>query len=264
MVSYTIKTTYVRDSSSLTTVTEPHEQIGDFPAKALTLHYHFAKLFVSSHVFRGHSSRPGENPLPAAYHDIAQVAIKSAKGIVDLITQDLDIRAGFVAMPHYYHTMIAYACSFLLRLASNNHSHLGIEQHEILNSILQVTELCQSTQCTRYHIIHWMGSGLREIADNQKEVMENQPNNYTNHNEQVLEGGFGEDQESSIRPPDQDFHVDMWDAVRQAATTHGNFLAGEPVLTDEREAEGDRMFVPDMASIGLGSQWEALLASFGG
>ncbi|RTE79434.1 hypothetical protein BHE90_006065 [Fusarium euwallaceae] len=243
---------------------EPHEQIGDFPAKALTLHYHFAKLFVSSHVFRGHSSHAGENPLPAEYHDIAQVAIKSAKGIVDLITQDLDIRAGFVAMPHYYHTMIAYACSFLLRLASNNHNHLGIEQQDILNSILQVTELCQSTQCTRYHIIHWMGSGLREIAENHKQAMVNQSSNYANHDEQVLEEGIDEDPESSTRRPDQELHVDLWDAVRQAATTHGHFLGGEPVPTDERTMTGDRMFVPDMASIGLGSQWEALLASFGG
>jgi hypothetical protein len=115
--------------------------------------------------------------------------------------------------------MIAYACPFLLRLSSNNHSLLGIEQQDILNSILQVTELCQSTRCTRYHKIHWMGSGLREIAENHKEAMENQSRDYTNNGEQELEGGVVEESESFTRRPNQEIDVGMCDAVRQAATS---------------------------------------------
>ncbi|KAK1957408.1 hypothetical protein LY78DRAFT_674517 [Colletotrichum sublineola] len=62
-----------------------HERTGNFLLKALTLHYHFAKLFVSSHVFRGRSSHGGGEPVPPEYSDIAQVAaheeLESSLGI---------------------------------------------------------------------------------------------------------------------------------------------------------------------------------------
>ncbi|KDN65276.1 hypothetical protein CSUB01_11094 [Colletotrichum sublineola] len=96
-----------------------HERTGNFLLKALTLHYHFAKLFVSSHVFRGRSSHGGGEPVPPEYSDIAQVAVSSASAIVKLIINDVDIRAAFVGMSHYCHTMIAYACFFLPKLATS-------------------------------------------------------------------------------------------------------------------------------------------------
>jgi hypothetical protein len=64
-----------------------------------------------------------------------------------------------------------------------------------------------------------MGSGLREIAENHKEAMENQSRDYTNNGEQELEGGVVEESESFTRRPNQEIDVGMCDAVRQAATS---------------------------------------------
>ncbi|TDZ32579.1 Transcriptional activator of proteases prtT [Colletotrichum spinosum] len=140
---------------------KPHDKIGMFPFKSLMLHYHFAKLFVSSHVFR---SDDGSKALPSDCTDVAQVAVSSARAIVELTANDPDIKIGLVGMAHYCHTMIAYACSFLLKLATSRQYDLGLDQNDTFRAIRDVAVMCESAQCTRFHLLHWMGAGLRQLV----------------------------------------------------------------------------------------------------
>ncbi|TDZ17445.1 Transcriptional activator of proteases prtT [Colletotrichum orbiculare MAFF 240422] len=140
---------------------KPHDKIGMFPFKSLMLHYHFAKLFVSSHVFR---SDDGSKALPSEYTDVAQVAVSSARAVVELTANDPDIKIGLVGMAHYCHTMIAYACSFLLKLATSRQYDLGLDQNDTFLAIRDVAVMCESAQCTRFHLLHWMGAGLRQLV----------------------------------------------------------------------------------------------------
>ncbi|KAJ3530058.1 hypothetical protein NM208_g9493 [Fusarium decemcellulare] len=252
----------IQQVTSLTLTIEPHDRIGSFPAKALTLHYHFAKLLVSSHVFRGRSSEVDKSSIPAEFHELGLVAIQNARDIMNLITRDSDIRAGFVAMPHYYHTMVAYACSFMLKLATNSRNHLGIDQDDVFHSILQVTELCQSIQCTRYHIVYWMGSGLRGMTADCQKVMAGRLSNYQNDGQQMTESDSGRDAAFSTEQPHQDMDVNEWDVVRQAATDRAEFAPDGPSLTNGRPGTEATMSLPGMGSIGFQSEWEALLPSF--
>lgn len=119
---------------------------------------------MSPHVFHGRTSHPDEGLVPIQYSEMARIAVNSAKAITELVIQDQVIKSGLVSMPHYYHTMIAYACSFLLKLTASHHNHLGIQPAEIFNAIHKVADVCKSTSCTRYHLVHWMGTGLHELA----------------------------------------------------------------------------------------------------
>ncbi|VUC22730.1 unnamed protein product [Clonostachys rosea] len=152
--------------ASWTACYEQHERIGDYPRKSLTIHYLFAKLFLTSHVFRGLSSDPTKDPIPQQFYGMAQNAVRSARSIIDLVTGDETMKAAFVGMPHYYHTFVAYSCSFLLKLHTEYHQHLGLERQDVLCAISRVIELCQRTPCASYHLVRWMGAGLEKLAKN--------------------------------------------------------------------------------------------------
>ena len=147
-------------------VTAPHPIVGAYPSKAVSLHYHFAKLHVCSHVFRGLSSDTTVDPIPETFHEIALMAVQSAKSIVDLTIGDSDLKMAFVGVPHYFHTMIAYACSFLLKTALTYREYINIDVGGTFQMIEKVIKLCKETPCAQYHLIHWIGEGLQIVMSN--------------------------------------------------------------------------------------------------
>lgn len=129
------------------------------------LHHRFSKLLVSSHVFRGLGRDPVQDPLPAEFQPLALVAINSARSVLDLTVNDPDIVAAFAHIPHYYHTMIAFACSFLLKTATIYGKHISIDSGAVINSITPVVSLCLGVKCTAYHLAHWIGRGLQALLN---------------------------------------------------------------------------------------------------
>ena len=88
---------------------ELHESIGEFPTKGVILHHHLAKLHLHSHVFRGLKGAP----VPSYFQDSAVAAVAAATAIIETVLTDNDIRDGLVGIPHYIHSMIAFACVFV-------------------------------------------------------------------------------------------------------------------------------------------------------
>lgn len=225
---------------------ETHAQVGDFPRKALTLHFYFAKLFISSHVFRGLTSDSRTDPIPPEFNQIATIAVESAKLIVNLIVQDTDIKAAFVGIPHYYHTMIAYACSFLLKIATKYRSHLDVDEQSIFRMIGEVVGLCKSSQCTRRHLVHWMGEGLQELlskCSNATSQRLGSPQRPDFHDTTVDLGSadappaqYGQDPGSTSSTGQSLGHA--WDAAREAAmlfpnSRNGPLYGESPLSTDQ-------------------------------
>ncbi|KAL3455270.1 hypothetical protein BJX64DRAFT_297859 [Aspergillus heterothallicus] len=140
-----------------------HPIIGAYPSKAIMLHYHFSKLLVTSHVFRGLGRDPIDNPLPTEFESLAMEAVTSARSVLDSTVNDPDIVDAFVGVPHYYHTMIAFAASFLLKTAKIYHGHVSIDSSTVIDAIKPVIDLCLGVQCTSYHLAHWIGRGLRTL-----------------------------------------------------------------------------------------------------
>ncbi|KAL2838604.1 hypothetical protein BJX68DRAFT_248809 [Aspergillus pseudodeflectus] len=144
-------------------ISQDHPIIGAYPSKAIMLHHHFSKLLVSSHVFRGIGRDPIHDPLPVEFQGLASVAIDSARAVLETTVTDPDIIDAFVGIPHYYQTMIAFACSFLLKTAKVYRHHVSINSTSVIGAIRPVIDLCLGANCTSYHLAHWIGRGLRTL-----------------------------------------------------------------------------------------------------
>jgi hypothetical protein len=211
---------------------ETHEQTGNFPRAALTLHFHFAKLFVCSHVFRGLTSDATADPIPKPFTDIAMTALESAKSIADLIIEDPDLRAAFVSVPHYYHTMIAFACSFLLKMATKYREQITVDTQKIFAMIGRVVELCKMSQCTRYHLVHWMGEGLQVLLSNcvratsersQHLHRGSQPNVAPETASEGFDSSNQHQSQGQIQTPESTQSLgNAWDMAREAAILYPN------------------------------------------
>jgi hypothetical protein len=97
------------------------------------------------------------------FKDTAMMAVDSAKSVVNLITQDADMNMAFVGLPHYFHTMIAFACSFLLKITTKYRQQIDTDAQPIFDMIKQVVDLCKGTVPTPHHLMHWMGEGLQSL-----------------------------------------------------------------------------------------------------
>jgi hypothetical protein len=147
----------------LTTDPGANEHIGNFPSKGILLHYHFGKLHLFSHVFRGLKSGDHVEPIPTYFKDTASAAVSHATTILELLLNDADIRPSIIGVPHYFHTMIAFACVVLLKVSDRYRDDLGIDVGLTHALIKRVIEFLRAINCGRYHLVHWMAEGLAKM-----------------------------------------------------------------------------------------------------
>jgi hypothetical protein len=138
---------------------ELRQAIGDFPTKGVILHHHFAKLHLYSHVFRG--LKGGD--VPPHFRESAAAAVSASTAIVEMLLSDPDVRESLVGIPHYIHSMIAFACVFLLKVATQ-HSGQYIEDGFVLDLTARVVQQLRSTSSGKYHLTHLMADGLEKMA----------------------------------------------------------------------------------------------------
>ncbi|KAF2259776.1 hypothetical protein CC78DRAFT_536823 [Lojkania enalia] len=136
-----------------------HQFIGEFPTKGVILHHHLAKLHLHSHIFRGLKGAP----VPPYFQDSAVAAVSAATSIIDMLLTDYDIREALVGIPHYIHSMIAFACVFLLKITAQ-HSGQFIEDVVVLDMTAKVVQQFRSTAVGKYHLVHLMADGLEKMA----------------------------------------------------------------------------------------------------
>lgn len=80
-----------------------------------------------------------------------------------MILGDSDVRQSLVGIPHYIHSMIAFACVFLLKVAAQ-HSGQFIDDGFVLDLITRVVQQLRSTSTGKYHLVHLMADGLEKMA----------------------------------------------------------------------------------------------------
>ncbi|TLS26346.1 hypothetical protein PpBr36_05556 [Pyricularia pennisetigena] len=144
------------------TVLKKHFQaIGEFPAKGALIHYHFAKLYLFSHVFRGLT--PGE-PIPAVFRSAATGAVTAATTIVELLLNDPDIGEGLRGMPSYLHAMTAFACVFLLKIATRRREDGLVEVGLVSDLAGKLVGRFREVRVGKWHLVHLMADGLAKSA----------------------------------------------------------------------------------------------------
>lgn len=142
---------------------DPNEHIGNFPSKGILLHYHFGKLHLYSHVFRGLKSGDLIEHIPSYFKDAASTAVSHATTILELLLGDADIRRSIIGVPHYFHTMVAFACVVLLKVADRYRDDLGIDVATTHSLIQRVFDFFRHVNCGQYHLVPWMADGLAKM-----------------------------------------------------------------------------------------------------
>ncbi|KAI1345270.1 hypothetical protein F5Y15DRAFT_22552 [Xylariaceae sp. FL0016] len=138
---------------------EKHQHIGEFPRKGVLLHYHFAKLHLYSHVFRGLKSAP----IPAYFLDAAAQAVSAATSIINLLITDPLIQTALVGMPSYMHSMTAFACMFLAKSATIHGAEL-IERDVVISLTSSLIQLYRASPVSKWHLVNMMANGLDKLV----------------------------------------------------------------------------------------------------
>ncbi|KAJ4321093.1 hypothetical protein N0V94_003040 [Neodidymelliopsis sp. IMI 364377] len=135
-----------------------HQFIGGFPTKGVIIHHHLAKLHLHSHVFRGLKG----GPVPAHFQESAVAAVTAATETIEMVLTDYDIQEGLVGIPHYIHSMIAFACAFLLNIASQ-YSGQYIADTMVFDMTTKAVQQFRSTAVGKWHLVHLMAEGLEKM-----------------------------------------------------------------------------------------------------
>jgi hypothetical protein len=114
--------------------------VGNYPAKGVALHYHFAKLYLCSHAFRNFSTSSRVSPATrTGVEEFASMAINSAISILRGIVVDEEIQSYLNGLPTYFDTMIAFAVVFLLKLVSSPTPHPNLDKPGIMVLLDQIS-----------------------------------------------------------------------------------------------------------------------------
>jgi hypothetical protein len=170
------------------------KHVGNYPQKGVDLHYHFAKLYLGSHAFRGvtkatsgsdscqspssggvltPSSLTSSN-VPNGMVDTAQSAILSATHILCSINTDTDWYSYLKDLPLYFHTMIAFAAVFLLRVSTDCGGGIRVNAEQnmqlIRHGLLVLDSVAEDMQPK--HVLVKIVSGLHSVVDRYRRPQE--------------------------------------------------------------------------------------------
>jgi hypothetical protein len=101
---------------------QPSAHVGNYPRKGVGLQYHFAKLYLCSHAFRGAGSAAAaaarSQDVALELDEIANSAFLAALSILRAVVLDPEIQSYLNGLPIYFATMIAFAVVFLFKVST--------------------------------------------------------------------------------------------------------------------------------------------------
>ncbi|OBT60880.1 hypothetical protein VE03_09684 [Pseudogymnoascus sp. 23342-1-I1] len=110
-----------------------NNHVGNYPRKGVGLHYHFLKLYLCSHAFRGVLKAPNAlQALSPELREIAEMAVASATYILRTVNADVEWQGYLNGLPLYFDTMIAFAAVFLIKTATEYNGALKVDTAELL------------------------------------------------------------------------------------------------------------------------------------
>jgi len=133
--------------------------IGTYPRKGALLHFHFAKLYLYSHVFRGLR----DATIPAHFHECATHAVHSATAIINLHLNDPDVGEAISGLPTYIHSMTGFACMFLAKLAMTQGDEM-VQRSTVTDLITRLVSLYRAQAVSKWHLIKLMAGGLDKVV----------------------------------------------------------------------------------------------------
>jgi hypothetical protein len=129
-------------------------------------HFHFAKLYLCSHAFRGvPAGESAAQCFTPELEEIANAGVLSAMSILRVIVSDDEFRSFMNGLPLYFDTMLAFAVVFLLKVATKYATVIRIDTSKILSLVTQtVSALREITQTMhRQHLLVVIAEGLERL-----------------------------------------------------------------------------------------------------
>ena len=135
-----------------------NSHVGNYPRKGVGLHFHFAKLYLCSHAFRG-LPRTANTPfdMSSEMEEFTSTAVLSAISILRVISSDSEMQSHLNGLPLYFDTMIAFAVVFLLKIATKHSGNVRIDRNEVLSLVDQVNGVLKKIK-PRFHQRHLLFS----------------------------------------------------------------------------------------------------------
>jgi hypothetical protein len=157
-------------------------KVGDYPRKGVGLHFHFAKLYLCSHAFRGARmatevpplDAPSPHGLPSELEEVATSAVLSAKSILRTIINDEELQTHLNGLPLYFDTMIAFAVVFLLKVATRYCTTIRVDSAEILALISQLESVLKlaTTNMHHQHLLNVISEGVGTLLKKSQDAMQ--------------------------------------------------------------------------------------------
>jgi hypothetical protein len=144
-----------------------NQYVGNYPRKGVSLHYHFAKLYLYSMTFRGVDHPDFKHPsVCLEIEELARVALLSATSILRAIIHDTEIQDCLNGLPTYFDIMIAFVIVFLLKVSSPrfNPSVVRVDVAEV-HSLVAETILVLQRVTADMHPKHLLVSVVQGAAD---------------------------------------------------------------------------------------------------
>ncbi|KUJ10169.1 uncharacterized protein LY89DRAFT_701095 [Mollisia scopiformis] len=145
-----------------------HKHIGNYPRKGVSLHYHFAKLYLCSHAFRGISNNnAATNAMSREMREVADNAVLSATSILRSINTDVEFQSFMSDLPLYFDTMIAFASVFLFRITTSYIHAIHVDVHEILRLLGQSVRVLDdiASKIRPAHLLAGISEGLKSLLE---------------------------------------------------------------------------------------------------
>lgn len=195
----------------------PH--VGNYPQKGVGMHYHFAKLYLCAHSFRGIvNPSVSHHHMPQEMLEMAEIAISSATHILRLVNNDPEIQSFLNGLPLYFDTMIAFAAVFLLKMSTEYVSIVKVDTNETLRLLLQTVVMLEEVGLSMKpkHLLIRISHSLRLLLDRFEGPEAQLPINNQDHRTMSLALG-----PSSMSSMDMPLVEGVWDSG-----THLDFSLG--------------------------------------
>lgn len=152
----------------------PNPYIGQYPAKGVSLHYHFAKLQLNSLSLRG--LKQDSTNFSTDRREFASIATSSAVMILRMTLEEPDIKGAIVGVPLYLHTMITYATVFLLKVQQKwSGAQIGLDLMQIQDLVGRVIDLLQGAKASQRHLTYHIAKGLGKMLERFTTVENHRP-----------------------------------------------------------------------------------------
>lgn len=197
----------------------PNDHVGNYPRKGVSLQYHFAKLYLCSHAFRGAGSQGFQSRSHEAtmeMDEVANSAVLSALSILRSVLADVETQSFLDGLPTYFHVMITFAAVFLIKVSSRPSSYIWLDTQEVKHLVEDTSRALKRVASTM-HPRHLLVSIARGI--------ENLLQQFSHHEDQVPLDANTTVPETTAQIPE----IDVW---------NGNF-AFDPYFLGEYDFYAD-------------------------